>query len=236
MLEAAFDRSKALLGDEAMARLAQAKVIIFGVGGVGSWCAEALLRTGITNLTIVDDDDVAPSNLNRQLPATIATVGFPKVEALRDRLLLINPDATITPIKERYTPSSERFQGEALSNWDCIVDAIDSVQDKAHLIRTATELQIPIFSSMGAALRTDPTKMRISKFSAIEGDGLARALRQRLRKDKVGSLPSFLCVHSIEVPLEIATRGSIMPVTASFGMALASLVIKHFSQLQNGLK
>lgn len=229
MIDGSFDRSKSLLGEAAMARLAKGHVIIFGVGGVGSWCAEALIRTGLGRLTIVDDDKVAPSNLNRQLPATVETIGIAKVFALRDRLLQINQDAEITALEARYTPDATQFQGESLCKFDCIVDAIDSVADKAHLIRKATNLNIPLFSSMGAALRTDPTMMRISDFPSIGGDGLARALRQRLRKDDVGTIPAFPCVHSLEPPLNIPERGSIMPVTASFGMALASLVIRHFS-------
>lgn len=230
MIDGSFDRSKSLLGDETMARLAKGHVIIFGVGGVGSWCAEALIRTGLGKLTLVDDDIVAPSNLNRQLPATASTIGLPKVNALRDRLLQLNPDAEIIALEERYTADAISFQGANLCKFDCIVDAIDSVADKAHLIRSATNLKLPIFSSMGAALRIDPTMMRISNFPSVGGDGLARALRQRLRKDETGTIPSFPCVHSTEPPLDIAERGSIMPVTAAFGMALTSLVIKHFSQ------
>lgn len=208
-----------------MRRLSSLRVAVFGVGGVGSWCAEALLRTGVAHISLVDPDAVAPSNINRQLPATAATVGRLKVDALRERLLAINPSAEVEAIPVRYAAGGARFADRALAAWDCIVDAIDSVPDKAHLIRSATALGIAVFSSMGAALRTDPTQVRIAPFHKIEGDGLARALRIRFRRDGLGPLPCHPCVHSLEPPRQLPVRGSIMPVTAAFGLALASLVV-----------
>ena len=219
-----FSRSTALLGEGAFNRLAQMRVAVVGVGGVGSWCAEALLRTGVRHLTLVDDDIVAPSNVNRQCPATSRTLGRPKVEVMRERLLEINPEADVVAINERYEQGLPC--GGAV---DVIVDAIDSVGCKAELILSATAAGIPIFSSMGAALRLDPTQVTVRRFDKIAGDGLARALRQRFRK--LGRFPAtqFMCVTTRELPVrrpDLTTKGSLMPVTATFGMALAAEVIK----------
>lgn len=219
-----FSRSTALLGEKAFNRLARLRVAVVGVGGVGSWCAEALLRTGIGHLTLMDDDVVAPSNVNRQCPATSRTVGRPKAEVMRERLLEINPEACVEAVCERYTSGLPR-EGEI----DVIVDAIDSVDCKAELILSATAVGIPILSSMGAALRLDPTKVMVQRFDRIAGDGLARALRQRFRK--LGRFPTtkFTCVATRELPLrrpDLTAKGSLMPVTATFGMALAAEVIK----------
>lgn len=219
-----FSRSIALLGEEAFDRLAQLRVAVVGVGGVGSWCAEALLRTGVRHLTLMDDDVVAPSNINRQCPATSRTLGRAKVEVMRERLLEINPDAAVAAVSSRYTGGLPC--GGAV---DVIVDAIDSVDCKAELILAATAAGIPLFSSMGAALRLDPTKVTVQRFDRITGDGLARALRQRFRK--MGRFPAakFMCVTTSELPLrrpDLKTKGSLMPVTAAFGMALAAEVMK----------
>ena len=224
-MDGIFDRSRALLGESTMNALASAQIAVVGVGGVGSWCAEALVRTGFHHITLVDDDVVAPSNVNRQLEATSRTIGQPKVEALGQRLLEINPEACVTALALRYAPESDFH----ISKFDCVVDAIDSVADKAHLIRNAMAHGVKIYSSMGAALRLDPTRVRISEFSHVTGDGLARALRQRFKKDGLGPAPKFQCVHSEEPPRNIPERGSTMPVTAAFGLALASLVTAHFN-------
>lgn len=214
-------RSEALLGAEAMRRLAAARVAVVGVGGVGSWCAEALLRTGVGHLVLIDDDMVAPSNVNRQSPATSRTIGRNKVEVLAERLLEIDPGADVEP---RY----ERCLGFAgLENCDAIVDAIDSVACKAELILGATAAGVPIVSSLGAALRTDPTRVAVRRFDKVTGDGLARALRQRFKR--IGRWPAvpFECVVSDEPPAAAPTdaKGSVMTVTATFGMVLAARTI-----------
>ena len=130
--QAIFSRSQLLLGEEAMERIAQKRVIIFGVGGVGSWCAEALVRTGIGRLTIVDADKVSTTNINRQLMATTKTVGQVKVDALKERLLSINPKAEITALQKIFT--EETAPEFHLEDYDYIIDAIDSLKDKAALI------------------------------------------------------------------------------------------------------
>ena len=219
-----FSRSIALLGERAFERLSHLRVVIVGVGGVGSWCAEALVRTGLIHLTLLDDDLVAPSNINRQCPALESTLGQPKVEALRARLLAINSAADIQAIQTRYQsglPISDSI--------DVIVDAIDSVEDKAELILAATAAKIPIISSMGAALRFDPTQVEVKRFERITGDGLARALRQRFRRLNRFPSSKFYCVTTKELPFhrsDLKTKGSLMSVTATFGMTLASEVIK----------
>ena len=223
-----------------MARLKAARVLVVGVGGVGSWCAEALVRTGVGQITLMDDDVVAESNVNRQCPATAATVGRPKVEAMAERLRAINPDCEIAALKERFTSTVNlNLQPQP----SLVVDAIDSVDCKAELILGATEAGVPIVSSMGAALRLDPTKVKVTRFEKVEGDGLARALRQRFRK--LGRFPKgrFSCVWSSESPVGRSVpdrrgaqgtarptigegKGSLMQVTAVFGMCLASEAIK----------
>jgi len=213
-------RSAALLGETAMVRLQRLRIAVIGVGGVGSWCAEALVRTGACHLTLIDDDLVAPSNANRQCPATQETIGQAKVEAMRTRLLAINPAAEIAA-------KAMRIHGdEDLSDYDVIVDAIDSVDCKAELILNATAAKKPIVSSMGAALRLDPTKVAVKRFDKIEGDGLARALRQRFRRLERFPSTKFTCVCSTELPLDREVKGSVMPVTCAFGMALAAEVVK----------
>ena len=238
--EGQFSRSEALLGEAAMARLNAARVLVVGIGGVGSWCAEALVRTGLGHITLVDDDVVAESNVNRQCPATAATVGRPKVEAMAERLAAINPQANVIARFESF----ESFEG--FEKFDVVVDAIDSVDCKAELILGATEAGVPLVSSMGAALKLDPTKVKVTRFEKVEGDGLARALRQRFKK--LGRFPAakFNCVWSGEQPilntetqrhgeeeessvppcLCVKNKGSLMQVTAVFGMCLASEAIK----------
>ena len=223
-----FSRSEALLGAEAMARLARSRVLVVGIGGVGSWCAEALVRTGVGSLTLVDDDMVASSNINRQCPATAATMGLPKVDAMRERLLAINPCCEVVAISARYPVGLS--DGFSLNDFSCVVDAIDSVDCKAALVLDATEAGVPIVSSMGAALRLDPTKIVVRRFDKVDGDGLARALRQRFKR--LGRYPSaqFRCVCSLESAHSLSgaadrtpgVKGSMMPVTCAFGMALAA--------------
>ena len=177
--QAIFRRSELLLGDEAMNRIGEKRVIIFGVGGVGSWCAESLIRSGIRHLTIVDSDRVCITNINRQLMATSKTVGQIKVDALKERLLSINPSAEITALQQIFTvETAESFN---IGSYDYIIDAIDSLKDKALLILMATQTDAKFFSSMGAALKLDPTRIKIAEFWKVQGDPLARALRKRFK-------------------------------------------------------
>lgn len=236
-----YDRTTLLLGESAMERIARQRVILFGVGGVGSWCAESLIRSGIQHLTLVDSDRVNASNLNRQLQATINTIGQLKVEALKERLLSINPDADITAIPEIY--SAENADTFHLETYDVVVDAIDSLTPKAHLILHATSLPVLFFSSMGSALKTDPTKIKVDEFWKITYCPLARALRKKFKHWQKFPAHKFLCVHSSEVlsnmreaatmdtlPDEfhkVQVNGTIAHITAIFGFMLAGLAIRH---------
>lgn len=202
--QAIFRRSELLLGDEAMGRIGEKRVIIFGVGGVGSWCAESLIRSGIRKLTIVDSDRVCITNINRQLMATTKTVGQVKVDALKERLLSINPAAEITALQQVFT--AETAESFHLDSYDYIIDAIDSLKDKALLILLATSLSPgrgdrrgAFFSSMGAALKLDPTRIKITEFWKVQGDPLARALRKRFKRDGQYPKRKFMCVYSDEL-------------------------------------
>lgn len=191
-----FKRTELLLGNDLMDKLHQTRIILFGVGGVGSWCAESLIRSGIGHLTIVDSDRVCVTNVNRQLPATTKTVGQVKVEALKSRLLEINPSAEINAIRGIY--EDETSASFNLDSYDYIIDAIDSLQNKIHLIQTATKTDAVFFSSMGAALKMDPSKIRVAEFWKVTGCPLAAALRRKLRKEDRPS-KKFLCVFSEEL-------------------------------------
>ena len=254
-----FNRTQLLLGSDAMERLNSIKVIIFGVGGVGSWCAESLVRSGISHLTVVDSDRVCITNINRQLMATVKTVGQVKVEALKDRLLTINPMAEIDARQQIF--SEETADSFCLDSYDYIIDAIDSLKDKRLLIEMACNTKAVFFSSMGAALKMDPTRIKVAEFWKVEGCPLARALRQRFKRLKRKPARKFLCVYSDELlenkghnascgtekcmcpkakngPGDAALlnhewcsskaqiNGSLMHITAIFGMTIAGLVVK----------
>lgn len=242
-----FKRTELLLGNDLMTKMSSVRVIIFGIGGVGSWCAESLVRTGVKHLTIVDADFVCETNINRQLMATTKTIGQAKVEVLKARLLEINPDAEIHTIQEVYSAeTSDLFE---LESYDYIIDAIDSLKHKVNLILTATKTKAKLFSSMGAALKMDPTRIKVAEFWKVNGCPLGAALRGRMKK---GERPAkkFLCVYSDEVldnkgvvyeadeskssqllkqenPSKKARiNGTLSHITAVFGFNLAGLVIK----------
>jgi tRNA A37 threonylcarbamoyladenosine dehydratase len=236
--KAIFRRSELLLGDEAMDRIAEKRVIIFGVGGVGSWCAESLVRSGIRKLTIVDSDHVSVTNINRQLMATTKTVGQVKVDVLKERLLNINPSAEITALQQIF--SAETASEFCLEEYDYIIDAIDSLKDKALLILMACQTKAKFFSSMGAALKLDPTRIRTAEFWKVTGDPLARALRNRFKRDKTFPKHKFLCVYSDELlenkmPIDPDDKGngSIVHITAVFGFMLAGLVVQDVVKKEN---
>ena len=237
---AIFRRSELLLGSDAMDRIAQKRVIIFGVGGVGSWCAESLVRSGIHHLTIVDSDCVSVTNINRQLMATTKTVGMPKVEVLKERLLSINPQAEITALQQIF--SEESASKFCMEDYDYIIDAIDSLKDKAALILLACKTNAKLFSSMGAALKLDPTRIKVTEFWKVQGDPLARAIRKKFKH--YGQYPEkkFQVVYSDELLENLGcppddeevpstfnkpqTNGSLSHITAIFGFTLAGLVIQ----------
>ena len=246
MQNEALNRTQLLFGEAGVAALQKAKVIIFGIGGVGSWCAESLVRTGIQHITLVDGNRIAASNINRQLHATTATVGQVKVSAMRDRLLLINPDADVQALHDIFDrENSERYN---LDEYDYIVDAIDSLQAKAFLIEKGSMSRGVFVSSMGAALKVDPTRVRVADFWDVQGCPLGSRLRKLLRKQGA-QVGHFQCVYSDEVlpnlvsspevpqtldtadgtwnTKKVSTNGSIVHITAIFGFTLAGLIVKN---------
>lgn len=190
-------RTELLVGAEAMDRISAARVLIVGVGGVGSWCAEALVRSGIRRLTLVDSDRICITNVNRQLQATALNTGAVKVDALRDRLLTINPKAEVTALQRIY--SRETADSFGLEGYDYVIDAIDSLKDKAALILHATASPVTFFSSMGAACKVDPQKVRVAEFWDVRGCPLGAALRKKFRREGTFPARKFRCVYDEEV-------------------------------------
>lgn len=241
-----FGRTELLVGESVMEDLQRARVIIFGVGGVGSWCAEGLIRSGIKHLTIVDCDTVEESNVNRQLMATSKTVGQVKVDVLKERLLEINPDAEIVAIRTVYCAQTA---GEFnLDDYDFVVDAIDSLKDKILLLLNASASRAELYCALGAALKIDPCKVKVAEYWKVRGCPLGAILRKKMKQ--AGTLPKkpFLCVYDEEVlpnkgvPIEpedqiedpnelhpskkAQINGTSAPVTAIFGMTLAGLILQ----------
>ena len=174
-----FERTALLLGEEAIKALSRKKVAIFGLGGVGSWCCEALGRAGVGQLALIDHDTVSESNLNRQLVALHSTIGQPKAAVMAARLRDINPDIEITEYPVFYMPENADLID--LSGFDCIVDAIDTVTAKLHLIQTAKALGVPIISSMGTGNKLRPDLLTACDISKTTTCPLARVMRRELR-------------------------------------------------------
>ena len=238
---AALQRTELMLGTAVQDALASTKVAVIGLGGVGSWCAESLVRSGVGELLLVDSDRVSITNVNRQLMATVKTVGKVKVEVLAERFQEINPLVKLDVRAQVY--NEETAAGFHLERYDYVIDAIDSLAEKALLIRDALSIpSVTLFASMGAALKMDPFQIRASEFRKIEGDGLARALRQKFKK--TGGYPArkFTCVWSPERRENLGDaiepeagdtwggrkariNGTVAHTTAIFGFSLAGLVI-----------
>ncbi|HEX2734423.1 MAG TPA: tRNA threonylcarbamoyladenosine dehydratase [Polyangiaceae bacterium] len=195
-----FDRAARLLGEPGLHRLMRSRVLVIGVGGVGSFAAEALARSGVGHLTLIDFDKVCVTNTNRQLHTMKGTVGRQKVEVMAERLRLVHPTGTIEPIAKFYNAESseELLQGRV----DYVIDAIDNLTAKAHLVATCLRKGIPVVSSMGAAARLDPTQIRIDDLSETIKDPFARALRKILREQ-----------HGVQIE-----RGQPVGVTAVFSV------------------
>ena len=175
-----FIRTRMLIGDEPLARLAKARVAVFGVGGVGGSCVEALARAGIGTLHLYDDDTVSESNLNRQLAALRSTIGRPKGEVLAERILDINPACQVKAIRMFYLP--ENADTVDLKQYDYVVDAVDTVAAKLELAVRCTAQNVPIISAMGSGNKLDPTAFVVTDLSKTQGCPLARVMRKELRK------------------------------------------------------
>ena len=223
-------RARMLLGEEAMEKLKNSHVAVFGVGGVGSWCAEAWCRAGVGELTLVDRDTVSESNRNRQLCALGSTVGQPKAEVMAARLRDINPDCRVHPILGHYEAADrDRF----LADYDYVVDAIDLVSCKLDLILSCRDRGIPVISALGTGNKKDASLLRIDDISHTSGCALARVMRRELRARGVEHHP---VVFSPEEPLEPApleapppgrrsVPGSLVWVPATAGLLLCQHVV-----------
>ena len=219
-----FTRTIQLIGEDGFRALQNARVILFGVGGVGGWCAETLLRTGIGHLTIVDFDKVDTTNLNRQVVATHDNIGQSKVLEMQKRLLSIIPDADVQIIDQQY--NAETADSFNLAQYDIVVDAIDMVECKALLLYRATQAGCKVYSSMGAGRKIDPQKIHTAEFWKVQGCPLARALRTKMKKAGLIPASKIQCVYSEEISGE---QGTLAPVVGAFGMTLASLVINQIA-------
>lgn len=212
-----FSRTERLIGEDALRKLQNSNIIIFGLGGVGSYTAEALARSGIGKMTVVDKDTVDITNINRQLYALHSTVGKPKAEVAKARILDINPECEIIAIQKMYLPeNSEDF---VLSQYDYIVDAIDNVTAKIDLAVKAEQFGIPIISSMGTGNKLDPTAFKVSDIYKTSVCPLCRVMRTQLKKRGVKKLK---VVYSEEMP---KTDGERTPASISFVPPAAGLII-----------
>ncbi|MBQ9112161.1 MAG: tRNA threonylcarbamoyladenosine dehydratase [Clostridia bacterium] len=219
-----FERQSMLLGEEATATLATKKVALFGVGGVGSYVAEALARCGIGKIELIDSDTVAESNINRQLCALTSTVGRPKVSVVADRLKDINPDIEITERMEFFLPeNADTFD---FSSYDYVIDAIDTVSAKIEIAVRCAKMNIPMISSMGTGNKLDPTALRVSDLSKTEGCPLARVMRREL---KARGITHMKVVWSPEPPIspvlpQCSERGKPIPASIAFVPSVAGLI------------
>ena len=195
-----FSRTELLLGVEGVNKLRESFVAVFGVGGVGSFTVEALIRSGVGNIAVIDDDRVCLTNINRQLIATRKTIGKPKVEVIRDRILEINPKVNVEIHQKFYTPeNADEFD---YGKYNYIVDAIDTVSSKLTLIQNAERYNVPIISSMGAGNKLDPTKFEVADIYETSICPLARAMRSELRKRGVKGLKVVYSKEKALKPIE----------------------------------
>lgn len=230
-----FLRVRMLLGDDAIETLQKSHVCVLGLGGVGSWCAEALARSGVGELTLMDHDEIGVTNINRQSEAVHSNLGKTKSQAMAERVLDINPECKVNPLHKQYTPDNrEEFFA---FDFDYIVDAIDLVSCKLDLIETALQRNIPIISALGTGNKLDATRLQISDISKTEGCPLARIIRKELRVRKI---PHHKVVWSSEEaqptqqletppPGRRSVPASAMWVPASAGLLLASEVVKDLT-------
>lgn len=236
-----FERLALLVGESGMVRLTQARVLLVGVGGVGSYAAEALARAAVGHLHLIDFDDIRPSNVNRQLHALRSTIGRPKIEVMAERLQSINPEGHLTTTDRRLrTDSDFSFLSRDL---DYVVDAIDEAPAKAALLAACVSRGIPVVSSMGAANKLLPAQVRVCDISRTRQCPLARSIRKQLRR--MGLCRDILVVYSEEDPIRLAgaggafqaeqapeegerrPQGTISYMPALFGLRCAAVVIQH---------
>ena len=226
-----FSRTEMLIGEKNLQKLKNSKVAIFGIGGVGSYVAESLARSGIENFVLVDNDKVCETNINRQIIATTKTIGEYKADLMKQRILDINPNAKVEIYKTFYMPDSEE---QILNNSiNYIVDAIDTVTAKIHLIEQSTKLNIPIISSMGTGNKLDPTKFEITDIYKTSVCPLAKVMRKEL---KARNIKKLKVIYSKEEPIKQRENvedinkkqvpGSVSFVPSVAGLIIAGEVVK----------
>ena len=220
-----FERLEILLGADGIEKLSRANVLVMGIGGVGSVCAEALARSGVGSITLVDGDVVEASNINRQLPALSSTVGKPKAQVMAERLRDINPEANVTAFNMMWSKESDFID---FGVCDYVVDAIDSFAHKMDLIELCKGQKINIISSMGAGGRFDGSKFEVSDINKTFNDPLAKKVRAELKKRGIRDLK---VVFSKELPIKAGTGpiGSAMFAVSAAGLMLAGEVIKDIT-------
>lgn len=223
-------RTGLIIGQDGLDKLKNSNVIVFGVGGVGSFACEAIVRAGVGNITIVDFDDVDITNINRQIPALHSTVGKFKVDVMKERLLDINPDLNIKTVKKVY--NAETSDEILIEDYDYVVDAIDMVTSKIKLIEVCNEKGFKIVSSMGMGNKLDPTKIVVTDIYKTHTCPLAKVLRRELKNRRIKKLK---VVYSTEQPIELkekimngrkVTPGSVSFVPSVGGLIIASVVIR----------
>lgn len=238
-----FIRTRLLIGDKPLERLKNAKVAVFGVGGVGGYAVEALARSGIGTLHLYDDDTVSESNLNRQIAALLSTLGQPKAEVMARRVRDINPDCHVEAFRMFYLP--QNADEVDLSQYDYVVDCIDTVTAKLELVTRCTALQVNIISAMGTGNKFDPSALVVTDISKTQGCPLARTMRKELRKRGIHHLKVVYSTELPASPLRPAdfeppettdtrpgsaarrdTPGSTPFVPAAAGLLLASVVVR----------
>ena len=224
--ESIYTRTEMMLGRGAVDKLKSSHVAVFGIGGVGGFLAEALARAGVGRLTLIDSDRVSVSNLNRQIIATVSTVGKYKTEAMKERIADINPECIVTTVTEFYSEDNSL----PLDGFDYVADCIDSVRSKLYLITEAKAKGVPMISSMGAGNKLDPTRFKVADISKTHTDPLAKVIRTELRKRGVSHLK---VVFSDEPPINPSgerTPGSVSFVPSVVGLIMAGEIIKDMTK------
>lgn len=217
-----FSRTELIIGKESLDKLSNAKVAIFGIGGVGSYVVEGLARAGIRNFILVDNDEVCVTNINRQIIATTKTIGMPKVEVAKERILSINPEANVEIHQDFFMPDSPEIFDNTV---DYIVDSIDTVTAKIELVVRANKLNIPIISSMGTGNKLDPTRFEVTDIYKTSVCPLAKVMRKELRAREIKKLK---VVYSKEEPIkpeESKEEKKHVPGSISFVPSVAGLII-----------
>lgn len=233
-----FSRTRMLIGDDGLLKLKNARVIVFGVGGVGSYAVEALARAGIGTIDIVDSDTVSVTNINRQLIALNSNIGMSKVEIAKKRISDINPNAAVNSYEVFFAPDTEKLFD--FSVYDYVIDAIDTVSAKLRLVEICNELNVPIICSMGTGNKFDPTRFKVTDIFKTSGCPLARVMRYELRKRNIKKLDVVFSDEEVKAPKfqtseetgKKSVPGSLSFVPPVAGLILAGEVISKIAEIK----